>query len=74
MKIKMGNVKQGKLSIIIFRVILKINIYTKDEVKNVGQSFIAVVECANAYNFNNDINVPYKVGCELERELNVLFG
>ena len=33
-----------------------------------GLSSIAAVGAANAWQFNNDITVPYDIGCELEKK------
>ncbi len=66
----MGNVKEGKVvNNNIQSYFKKSNIYTKDECKKCWAKFYCSGGCAaNAYNFNKDINVPYKVGCELEKK------
>ncbi|HQD28054.1 thioether cross-link-forming SCIFF peptide maturase [Acetivibrio saccincola] len=69
-KFKMGNVKEGKVvNNNIQNYFRNSNIYTKDECKKCWAKFYCSGGCAaNAYNFNEDINVPYKVGCELEKK------
>ena len=45
------------------------NVYTKEECQNCWAKFYCSGGCpANAYNFNKDINKPYKIACDLERK------
>ncbi|MCX8130230.1 MAG: thioether cross-link-forming SCIFF peptide maturase [Clostridia bacterium] len=66
---KMGNVNEGIIDIKIQDRFKKSNIYTKEECKECWAKFYCSGGCAaNAYQFNNDIDIPYKVGCELEKK------
>jgi uncharacterized protein len=48
---------------------MKSNVYTKEDCKNCWAKFYCSGGCAaNAYQFNGDINLPYKIGCELEKK------
>lgn len=45
------------------------NVYTKEDCKKCWAKFYCSGGCgANAYQFNNDLKKPYKLGCELERK------
>jgi len=45
------------------------HVYNKEECKECWAKFYCSGGChANAFNFNNDILVPYKVGCEMEKK------
>lgn len=45
------------------------NVYTKEDCKKCWAKFYCSGGClANAYQFNNDINKPYNLACELERK------
>lgn len=66
---KMGNVTEGKLNTDIQQHFKGSNVYTKEECSNCWAKFYCSGGCAaNAHQFNNDINIPYKVGCELEKK------
>lgn len=66
---KMGNVAEGILNTDIQKHFKGSNVYTKEECRNCWAKFYCSGGCAaNAHQFNNDINVPYKVGCELEKK------
>lgn len=66
---KMGDVNQGILRDDIQDMFKNSNVYTKDECINCWARFYCSGGCAaNAFQFNNNINIPYKIGCELERK------
>ena len=45
------------------------HVYAKDECRNCWNKFYCSGGChANAINFNNDIKVPYKLGCEMQKK------
>ncbi|MEG6611750.1 thioether cross-link-forming SCIFF peptide maturase [Pseudoclostridium thermosuccinogenes] len=66
---KMGTVMDGKLNTDIQNYFRNSNVYTKKECMQCWARFYCSGGCAaNEYQFNGDINVPYKVGCELEKK------
>ncbi|WP_265443640.1 thioether cross-link-forming SCIFF peptide maturase [Acetivibrio straminisolvens] len=68
-KFKMGNVKEGVLDRDIQSYFKNSNVYTKKECDSCWAKFYCSGGCAaNSYDFHSDINVPYKVGCELEKK------
>lgn len=69
-KFKMGNVKHGEIkNNKIQSYFENSNVYTKDECKKCWAKFYCSGGCAaNAYNFHKNINIPYKIGCELEKK------
>jgi len=47
----------------------KANVYNKEECNDCWARFYCSGGChANAYNFNNDIMKPFKIGCEMEKK------
>jgi uncharacterized protein len=68
-KFKMGNVHCGEFNSDFQMNFQKSNVYTKKDCAECWAKFYCSGGCAaNAYQFNNDINVPYKIGCELEKK------
>lgn len=68
-KFKMGNVHEGVFNTDSQKDFQKSNVYTKPDCAECWAKFYCSGGCAaNAYQFNNDINVPYKIGCELEKK------
>lgn len=66
---KMGNVNQGLLDGEIRQRFKNSNVYTKKDCDRCWAKFYCSGGCAaNAFQFNNDINIPYKIGCELEKK------
>lgn len=66
---KVGNVNNGIIDKEIGNTFRDSNIYTKKDCAECWAKFYCSGGCAaNAYQFNKDINIPYKVGCELERK------
>ena len=47
----------------------KAHIYNKPECRKCWARFYCSGGCqANNYNFNNDMNIPYKLGCKMQKE------
>ncbi|WP_024833992.1 thioether cross-link-forming SCIFF peptide maturase [Ruminiclostridium josui] len=68
-KFKMGNVHEGVFNSDFQKDFQKSNVYTKKDCAECWAKFYCSGGCAaNAYQFNNDINIPYKIGCELEKK------
>jgi len=45
------------------------HVYNKEKCKTCWAKFYCSGGChANAYNFNNDINIPYDLGCDMEKK------
>lgn len=64
-----GNVMEGVLDKTVQDKFRNSNVYTKNECTECWAKFYCSGGCAaNAYQFNNDINVPYKIGCALEKK------
>jgi len=68
-KFKMGNIHEDILNADIIDMFRNSNILTKYECSDCWAKYYCGGGCqANAYHFNSDINLPYKIGCELERK------
>ncbi|NSW89995.1 MAG: thioether cross-link-forming SCIFF peptide maturase [Firmicutes bacterium] len=66
---KMGNIYDGVLNHDIVDMFMNSNILNKNECKKCWAKFYCGGGCAaNAYHFNNSIDRPYGIGCELERK------
>lgn len=66
---KMGNVEDSVLNKDIQNHFKNSNVYTKEECGSCWAKFYCSGGCAaNSHQFHNDINIPYKVGCELEKK------
>ncbi len=66
---KVGNVNDGIINNDLVSLFRDSNIYIRKECSECWAKFYCSGGCAaNAYKFNKDINIPYKVGCELERK------
>jgi uncharacterized protein len=66
---KMGSVLDGSFDDTIKVTFQSSNVYTKDACKDCFAKFYCSGGCpANAYNFNKDINKPYKLACDMERK------
>ncbi len=67
---KMGNVNYGSdINMDIREMFVGQNIYTKQECKNCWAKFFCSGGCAaNAWQFNNCLDKPYDIGCDLERK------
>jgi len=66
---KMGSVYDEGLNRDIRDTFKNSNVYTKEECRGCWAKFYCSGGCAaNAFQFNGSINVPYKIGCELEKK------
>lgn len=66
---KMGNVDEQYISREIQDRFKNCNVYTKKDCQNCWAKFYCSGGCsANAQQFNSDINIPYSIGCELEKK------
>jgi uncharacterized protein len=65
----LGNVDDGVVREDLVTQFAGCNVYTKDKCKNCFAKFYCSGGCAaNAYQFHKDLNVPYELGCEMERK------
>lgn len=63
----MGNVNFGEIDRSLNASFKDAHVYNKEKCKKCWAKFYCSGGChANAYNFNNDIFVPYDLGCEME--------
>ena len=68
-ELKMGSVFEGIKSADIQKQFKDSNVYTKEGCDVCWAKFYCSGGCpANAYNFNKDINKPYKMACDLEKK------
>jgi len=68
-KFLLGNVDEGITKPEIAGMFAECNVYSKPACKDCFAKFYCSGGCAaNSYNFGNDINSSYEVGCELERK------
>ncbi len=67
---KMGNVNlKTEINSSVRDMFVKENIYTKSDCKKCWARFFCSGGCAaNAWQFNNRLDKPYDIGCELERK------
>ena len=65
----MGNVNNGILDEGIRRQFKGSNIFTKEKCKECWCKFYCSGGCAaNAWLYNKDVNIPYELGCELQKK------
>lgn len=69
-KFKMGNVNNGTtIDMTIRELFIKQTIYSKPDCRECWARFFCSGGCAaNAWQFNNCLDKPYSIGCELERK------
>ncbi|ERI90362.1 six-Cys-in-45 modification radical SAM protein [Clostridiales bacterium oral taxon 876 str. F0540] len=66
---KMGTIFEDKLDMEISDNFKKAHIYNKPKCRECWARFYCSGGCqANNYNFNNDIHVPYELGCEMQKK------
>lgn len=66
---KMGNVMNGTVDTSLSASFKNAHVYNKSKCKECWAKFYCSGGChANAYNFNHDINIPYDLGCEMEKK------
>ena len=65
----LGNINDGELDVKLQKTFKKAHIYNKPTCKDCWARFYCSGGCqANNFNFNNDIHVPYEVGCEMQKK------
>lgn len=65
----LGNIFDGLKDNTVRDKFAECNVYTKPECNSCWAKFYCSGGCAaNAYQFNKDIKIPYKIGCELEKK------
>ncbi|MCT4595015.1 MAG: thioether cross-link-forming SCIFF peptide maturase [Anaeromicrobium sp.] len=68
-KFKMGDVFTKNVNAELGNVFKNAHVYNKEKCNDCWAKFYCSGGChANAFNFNNDINVPYDMGCEMEKK------
>ena len=68
-KFKLGNVAEDNYNNHLGHEFKEAHVYNKEKCKTCWAKFYCSGGChANAYNFNHDINVPYDLGCEMEKK------
>ena len=66
---KMGSVMTGEMDMSLNNNFKNAHVYNKPDCKECWAKFYCSGGChANAYNFNDDINTPYSLGCEMEKK------
>ncbi|MCD5410695.1 MAG: SPASM domain-containing protein, partial [Clostridiales bacterium] len=66
---RIGSVHTGEISNKLYNEFSAAHVYNKEECNMCWAKFYCSGGChANAYNFNKDINTPYKIGCEMEKK------
>lgn len=65
----LGNINDGEIDSDLSKTFKKAHIYNKPKCKDCWARFYCSGGCqANNFNFNNDIHVPYEVGCEMQKK------
>ncbi|MCC5911540.1 MAG: thioether cross-link-forming SCIFF peptide maturase [Clostridiaceae bacterium] len=68
-KFKLGSVIEGSLDMSMHNEFANAHVYNKESCNECWAKFYCSGGChANAYNFNNNIYEPYKIGCEMEKK------
>lgn len=68
-KFLMGNVDEGITRPDIRQMFRQSNVYTREKCRNCFAKYYCSGGCsANAYNFNQSIDEPYEIGCEMQRK------
>ena len=66
---KQGNVLEGTFDLDIAQRFASMNIYTREKCRDCWAKFYCSGGCSAAnYNMNGDMNIPYELGCEMERK------
>lgn len=66
---KIGNVIEETYNNHLSHTFKEAHVYNKEKCKGCWAKFYCSGGChANAYNFNNDINIPYELGCDMEKK------
>jgi uncharacterized protein len=68
-KFLMGNVDEGITRPDIRQMFRQSNVYTREKCRNCFAKYYCSGGCsANAYNFHQNIDEPYEIGCEMQRK------
>ena len=68
-KFIMGNIFDGELNNEIALTFKQAHIYNKPKCKDCWARFYCSGGCqANNFNFNGDLNIPYELGCEMQKK------
>ncbi|MCF6465917.1 thioether cross-link-forming SCIFF peptide maturase [Clostridium sp. Cult2] len=68
-RFKLGDVFNGVKNMGLRKEFRRANVFNKEECSHCWARFYCSGGChANAYNTNNDIMKPYKIGCEMEKK------
>lgn len=66
---KIGSVVEGTYNNHLSHEFKEAHVYNKEKCKTCWAKFYCSGGChANAYNFNQDINIPYDLGCDMEKK------
>ena len=66
---KIGSLMDGTYNNHLSHDFKEAHVYNKEKCKECWAKFYCSGGChANAYNFNHDINIPYDLGCEMEKK------
>ncbi len=66
---KLGNVAEESFENRLFEEFNKAHIYNKEECRTCWAKFYCSGGChANAYNMNGSLDIPYEMGCEMEKK------
>lgn len=66
---RIGSVVEGTYNNHLSHEFKEAHVYNKEKCKTCWAKFYCSGGChANAYNFNNDINIPYDLGCDMEKK------
>lgn len=65
----LGNIEDGNLDEKLAQDFKKAHIYNKPKCRDCWARFHCSGGCqANNFNFNNDIHIPYEIGCEMQKK------
>ena len=68
-KFRMGSVMDETFDTEMSTVFKNAHVYNKEACRTCWARFYCSGGChANAYNFNGDINIPYEIGCKMEKK------
>ncbi|GAB6087982.1 thioether cross-link-forming SCIFF peptide maturase [Alkaliphilus crotonatoxidans] len=66
---KIGSVMDQSLDQGLYYTFAEAHVYNKEKCNSCWAKFYCSGGChANAYHFNHDINIPYDIGCEMEKK------
>ena len=66
---RLGSVEDNTIDQSIYNTFSSAHVYNKEKCVECWAKFYCSGGChANAYNFNQDIKIPYEIGCEMEKK------